>query len=81
MVFSKRATIKWNPMEQQPDVDDERLFLVVVRTTDGKSVVATALYSRHCDGVWHIQHVWKNVLNGTIIRWGKMPSPPKELMK
>lgn len=81
MILSKRATIKWHPMEQQPDVDGEELFLVVVRTTDGKLVVATALYLRIGEIVWHIQHVWQKVLNGTIIRWAKMPNPPRELEK
>lgn len=81
MILSKRPLIKWHTMEHRPDVDDEELFLVVVRTTDGKLEVATALYSRVGEIVWHIQHVWQKVLNGTIIRWAKMPNPPRELGK
>lgn len=81
MIVSKKTLIKWHPMEQHPDADGEELFLVVVRTDDGKLVVTTALYLNMGMIAWYIVHnEWQKV-NGTIIRWAKMPSPPKGLEK
>lgn len=73
MDVPRKDLIEWHTMEQEPDVDGEELLLIVVRTVNGKSVVATALYSRQGEGVWHIQHVWEDVLNGTIVKWAAMP--------
>lgn len=79
MTVSKRTLIKWHTMEHKTDIDGEELLLVVVKTVNGKLVVTTALYSDQGEDVWHIQHVWKDVLNGTIVGWARMPSLPKEL--